>query len=105
MRTTSDSLVSSARLVLQAYMAWLAVCLCVLVRPLAAQEPSEALDTKLLEEVVVTAQRREERLQDVPIAVTAISQDTLARRNAVDLSDLLGAVPGLSIAGFTGGNA
>ncbi|MEJ0040405.1 MAG: Plug domain-containing protein [Gammaproteobacteria bacterium] len=76
-----------------------------LVRPVAAQEPAGALDTRILEEVVVTAQRREERLQDVPIAVTAVSHDTLARRNAVDLSDLPGAVPGLSIAGFTGGNA
>jgi iron complex outermembrane receptor protein len=86
-------------------MACLAVFMSASVLPVAAQESSQALDTKTLEVVIVTAQRREEKLQDVPIAVTAVSHDMLARRNAVDLSDLPGAVPGLSIAGFTGGNA
>ncbi|KSB89111.1 hypothetical protein AS593_04240 [Caulobacter vibrioides] len=42
---------------------------------------------------------------DVPIALSVAGREELARRGARDLSDLVGAVPGLSIAGFTGGNA
>lgn len=55
-------------------------------------------------EIIVTAQRRAERLQDVPIAITALGSDQLAQRGAVDLANLVGAVPGLSISGFTGAN-
>lgn len=56
-------------------------------------------------DIVVTAQRREERLQDVPIAITALGNEQLSERGAVDLAGLAGAVPGLSISGFTGANA
>ncbi len=55
-------------------------------------------------EIIVTAQRREERLQDVPIAITALGSEQLAQRGAIDLANLVGAVPGLSISGFTGAN-
>lgn len=52
----------------------------------------------LLEEVVVTAQKRSERLQDVPVPVTAISADTLIQQNQVRLQDYATNVPGLSVA-------
>jgi outer membrane receptor for ferrienterochelin and colicin len=48
-------------------------------------------------EIIVTAQRREERLQDVPISISAVGSEELAKRNVSDLSGLAGAVPGLSI--------
>ncbi len=54
-----------------------------------------------LEEVVVTAQKREERLQDVPVPVTAISADTLVNSNQLRLQDYYAKVPGLN---FTMGN-
>jgi iron complex outermembrane recepter protein len=56
-------------------------------------------------EIVVTAQRREERLQDVPISISAVSSEELSKRSVTDLSGLAGAVPGLSITHFTGFNA
>lgn len=68
-------------------------------------DASPSLAAETAEEIIVTAQRRRERLQDVPIAMTAIGHDELSQRGATDLSDLAGAVPGLSITGFTGGNA
>jgi len=37
--------------------------------------------------VVVTAQKREERLQDVPVPVTAISAETLTDQNQTKLQD------------------
>jgi iron complex outermembrane receptor protein len=49
-----------------------------------------------LEQVVVTAQKREERLQDVPVPVTAISADTLVENNQLRLQDYFAEVPGLN---------
>lgn len=56
-------------------------------------------------EIIVTAQRRTERLQDVPIAVTAVGSEALSDRNVVDISSLRGAVPGLTISSSGGVNA
>lgn len=51
-----------------------------------------------LEEVIVTAQKREESLQDVPIAISAISGDAVRSGNVVNLQDLSSSVPGLYVA-------
>ena len=48
-----------------------------------------------LEEVVVTARKRVESLQDVPIAITTLSADHLARLSAVSLKDIKHAIPSL----------
>ncbi|WP_106640095.1 TonB-dependent receptor [Allosphingosinicella vermicomposti] len=50
-----------------------------------------------VEDIVVTAQRRDERLQDVPIAVTALSETALQNLQASDVGDLEGSVPNLTI--------
>lgn len=50
-----------------------------------------------LEEVVVTATRREVRLQDVPQSVTALSTEFIERQALNNLSDLAGALPSLNI--------
>ncbi|MFT3755715.1 MAG: TonB-dependent receptor [Pseudoxanthomonas sp.] len=50
-----------------------------------------------LDSVMVTAQRRSERLQDVPISITAIGSEELALRNVNDLKSLTATVPGLLI--------
>ena len=49
----------------------------------------------LLEEIVVTAQKREERLQDVPISITAFSGDELAASGVKSTTDLAIKTPGL----------
>ena len=61
-----------------------------------AQQQSEPRYTAL-EEVVVTARRRAESLQDVPIAVTAMSEEYLRSSNIVELSDLRTHVPSLGV--------
>lgn len=53
-----------------------------------------------LEEVVVTAQKRQERLQDVPISVSALGADDIAQLNAVDLAGVSSAFPGVHIGTF-----
>ncbi|GAB3282413.1 TonB-dependent receptor [Parahaliea aestuarii] len=55
-----------------------------------------------LEEVVVTAQKREQNLQDVPLAVQALNADAL-RQNGIDsLSDISDISPGVKIADTQG---
>ncbi|HTZ69761.1 MAG TPA: TonB-dependent receptor plug domain-containing protein, partial [Acetobacteraceae bacterium] len=58
-----------------------------------------------VEEVVVTARRREERLQRVPTAVTALGAKQLAERNVVTQSDLQSTVPGLTLRETQGSNS
>ncbi|MBY0285058.1 MAG: TonB-dependent receptor [Sphingomonas sp.] len=48
-------------------------------------------------DVVVTAQKREQNLSDVPAAIQAISGDTLERRGTKDLTQLVEFIPGASI--------
>lgn len=50
----------------------------------------------ILEEITVTAQRREQSLQNVPIAVTALSADTIERRQIVDTKQVVFNVPNLT---------
>lgn len=47
-------------------------------------------------EVIVTAQKRSERLSDVPISVTAVSGDQLAKQRIISTSDLERVVPGFT---------
>src|SRR6266404_5868419 len=49
-----------------------------------------------LEEIVVTARRREEKLQSVPIAITAFTAETLKTNNIQSASDLQHFVPTLT---------
>jgi iron complex outermembrane recepter protein len=48
-----------------------------------------------LEEVVVTAQRREQRIEEVPVAVTALSDEALQARRINSSEDLAESLPGL----------
>ena len=48
-------------------------------------------------EIIVTARRSEERLQDVPISITVLDQDTLTKRNVVSTADLGTYVPSLAV--------
>ena len=58
-----------------------------------AEAPSEISD---LNEIIVTARRVEERLQDVPISITVYNQEQLTNRDVVNASDLAAYTPSLS---------
>jgi iron complex outermembrane receptor protein len=60
-----------------------------------AQDETSDKDS-VLEEVIVTANLRETRLQDVPLGITALSGEKLIDQRIVDLQDLSTRVPGLS---------
>ena len=61
--------------------------------------PAETSAAGGVEEITVTAERRAERLQDVPIAVDALSQDTLQQLNINTAQDLIDKLPGVTQAG------
>jgi iron complex outermembrane receptor protein len=64
-----------------------------------------AEDNATVENIVVTAQKREENLQVVPVAVTALSTQALQTMRYESLSNLSAAAPGLSVRVSAGGNA
>lgn len=63
----------------------------------AQTAPAGAEEPVLLEEIIVTAQKRMERLVDVPMAITAVTGAEIGRRGASSLQDLQYSVPGLSL--------
>ena len=56
--------------------------------------PTQDQASPVIEEVMVTAQRRTENLQDVPIAITTLSQESLAQAGIESVENLQVAVPG-----------
>jgi outer membrane receptor protein involved in Fe transport len=64
--------------------------------PAVAQDAQGAADGG---EIIVTAQKKAERLIDVPVAISAISADTLTTQNINRLSEFYDRVPGLQYSG------
>ena len=67
--------------------------------------PPDAAVPGGLEEVLVTAQKRSERLKDIPAAVQVVSSPALAAANVADLSDLNNLVPSVQLNGTINGRA
>ncbi len=76
-----------------------------------AQQPAaepQAAEAETLESVIVTARRREESLQDTPIAITALSAEALERQQIVGTTDLDKIAPNLQFHSYgtlTGNNS
>jgi len=71
------------------------------VAPAQAQtvgaDPEAIEEADAVTDIVVTARRREERLLDVPVAVTAIGAAELEKLQATDLSGIQGTVPNVNL--------
>ena len=61
-----------------------------------AAQPGATTDS--LQEIVVTARRRDEKIQTVPIAITAFTQETLKQNNVMSAEDLQFYVPSMTVA-------
>ncbi len=65
--------------------------------PAADVQPDQATHAGQLEEIVVTAQKRSQNLQDVPVAVSAVTAQQLEHAGVDDIVDLRLAVPALNV--------
>jgi len=70
---------------------------------LMAQDSDDS-DSALLEEIIVTATKREESIYDVPIAITAFTQQAIERQGITSLVDIGKFVPNLNVTGFSAGH-
>jgi iron complex outermembrane receptor protein len=66
-----------------------------------APAPAQAREETPFEEIVVTAQRREQRLQDVGISVTPLSEEMLEDLNVNTATDIVRAVPSLKMNAYS----
>src|SRR5579872_6571497 len=75
----------------------IALCGWFVSTPGFAETPVKAAaDSDGLQEIIVTAERREERLQDVPISVSAFSQEKLDAQGLRNIDDLARLSPGVA---------
>nr|HMP57154.1 TonB-dependent receptor plug domain-containing protein [Novosphingobium sp.] len=74
-----------------------------LATPHMAMAQSSDEDYRGLAEIIVTAQKREQSVQDVPIAVTAVTADTLQANRIMTVNDLSSIAPGVSVRPSAGG--
>src|ERR1700740_786775 len=66
-------------------------------RVASAADSASDNDTGRPEEIIVTARKREENLQSVPIAITALTADDIRAENIISPMDLKNHTPGLEM--------
>jgi len=71
----------------------------------SAQEQPSPEQSARLEEVVVTASRRRQTLEEVPYSITAVSAEQIANSGVTDISSLTHQVPGLSMVNVSAAQA
>ena len=62
-----------------------------------AQGGEAATGQSAIDEIIVTANKREQSLQDTAMAISALSRDTIEKRGLVDMDDYLRTLPGVSM--------
>jgi iron complex outermembrane receptor protein len=100
----------------RASIAWLLCSACITAIPAAAAAADDQTENTSVDEVVVTARRIEENIQNVPVAVTALGESAIKERGIVTTTDVMFAAPsvqmttqfgrlsgGFSIRGLAGG--
>src|ERR1700744_3467790 len=84
--------------VMHAALAGAVTSLCTSLAAAQSAPAASAASNSELAEIIVTATRRSESIQNVPSSITALTSGTLDQINARDLNDFAGFVPGLSFA-------
>ncbi|WP_226636530.1 TonB-dependent receptor [Brevundimonas poindexterae] len=87
--------------VLLAGAAWGALSATAIAQQAPAQEPTATS----LDEIIVTARRRDEQLKDVPVAVTALSAERLEETGATDITALQQQSPNATVQVARGSNS
>jgi len=81
----------------------LAIAISAIVAGTVQAQDSTPMSTNVLAEIIVTAQKREEKLQDVPVAVSVVSAEQLAAQRVYSLADLGRTTPSLEMIQAFGG--
>jgi iron complex outermembrane receptor protein len=84
---------------------WVSAVVALSRASVEAQNPpsSDGGASPQLEEIVITAHKRTERLADVPVSASVVSPNALLRDNAGDISDLNNIVPSVDLVGTFNG--
>lgn len=73
------------------------------IAAISAGQASAAVEGSVFDPVIVTAQKREQSIYDVPVAISAFNADTIERQGVADLVDIGKFVPNLNVTGFSAG--
>ena len=96
----TDSIPKGANMIVfrKNLLASASVVLATVIPHVAAAQTTPAADSAAsgIDEIIVTAQRREENLQNVPISVSAFGTEQIAAKGLTDVSRLEGLVPGFT---------
>jgi iron complex outermembrane recepter protein len=68
------------------------------------RDPNAAKSAPRIEEIVVTAQKRRESLQDVPMSISVLTGEIIEKRSLVSLNDFIRYVPGVTYSEFSPGS-
>jgi iron complex outermembrane receptor protein len=82
----------------------LAMAVAASLGSLAAAGTSVAQDTTVFEPVIVTAQKREQSIYEVPVAISAFTADTIEKQGISTLTDIGKYVPNLNVTEFSAGH-
>lgn len=93
---------SERRLALRRCSATAIAGLCVLP---STQAFAQTTPTVAVEEIVVTARKREESLQEVPLSISAFTEKTIEAAGITDIEDISRLTPGFTFAPLFGGAA
>ncbi|MXO74329.1 TonB-dependent receptor [Altererythrobacter aerius] len=92
-----------SRILIASGSSLLALGLSMAAAPAAAQDtPPEARNDNRGIDIVVTAQKREQQLVDVPISIAALGAEQLENNQIAELRDFVGQVPNLFVNNFNG---
>jgi iron complex outermembrane receptor protein len=83
------------------------MALCALAAPLCLSSGASAQQgtgNAIFEEIIVTATKREQNIYDVPMAVSAFTEDMLFKQGITDLTDVGKFVPNMTVTGFSAGH-
>ena len=84
-----------------ALVSTLAIALGTLANPVLAQEAPQAVEDEIgLGQIIVTAQKRKQKLIEVPISIAALDASTLESNQITELRDFVGQVPNLVVNNF-----
>ncbi len=85
-----------------AFASMIAMATALAVPTVAFAQDSEVAEAAASGEIVVTALRREQNLQEVPVAVSALGADALTKGDTISMGSLQGKVPGLMVMATSG---